>query len=37
MKLWKRLIDARIRKEVMIAEQQFGFMLEGVPLTQSSV
>ena len=26
MKLWKRVIKARIRKEVTIAEQQFGFM-----------
>ena len=26
MKLWERVIEARIRKEVMIAEQQFGFM-----------
>ena len=26
MKLWKRVIEARIRKEVTIAEQQFGFM-----------
>ena len=27
MKLWERVIEARIRKEVTIAEQQFGFML----------
>ena len=27
MKLWERIIEARIRKEVTIAEQQFGFML----------
>ena len=26
MKLWKRVIESRIRKEVTIAEQQFGFM-----------
>ena len=26
MKLWERVIEARIRKEVMIAEQQFGLM-----------
>ena len=26
MKLWERVIEARTRKEVMIAEQQFGFM-----------
>ena len=26
MKLWERVIEARIRKEVTIAEQQFGFM-----------
>ena len=26
MKLWERKIDARIRKEVRVAEQQFGFM-----------
>ena len=26
MKLWKRIIEARIRKEVTIAEEQFGFM-----------
>ena len=26
MKLWERIIEARIRKEVTIAEQQFGFM-----------
>ena len=26
MKLYERVIEARIRKEVMIAEQQFGFM-----------
>ena len=26
MKLWKRIIEARIRKEVTIAEQQFGVM-----------
>ena len=26
LKLWERIIEARIRKEVMIAEQQFGFM-----------
>ena len=25
-KLWERIIEARIRKEVTIAEQQFGFM-----------
>ena len=25
MKLWERIIEARIRKEVTIAEQQFGF------------
>ena len=25
MKLWERAIEARIRKEVTIAEQQFGF------------
>ena len=28
MKLWERVIEARIRKEVMIAEQQFGFTSE---------
>ena len=27
MKLWERIIEAIIRKEVTIAEQQFGFML----------
>ena len=27
MKLWERIIEARIRKEVTIAEQQFEFML----------
>ena len=26
MKLWERIIEARIRNEVTIAEQQFGFM-----------
>ena len=26
MKLWERVIEARIRKEVTIAKQQFGFM-----------
>ena len=26
MKLWERVIEARIRKEVTIGEQQFGFM-----------
>ena len=26
MKLWEKIIEARIRKEVTIAEQQFGFM-----------
>ena len=26
MKLWERVIEARVRKEVTIAEQQFGFM-----------
>ena len=26
MKLWERIIEARIRKKVTIAEQQFGFM-----------
>ena len=26
MKLWERIIEAMIRKEVTIAEQQFGFM-----------
>ena len=26
MKLWERIIKARIRKEVTIAEQQFGFI-----------
>ena len=26
MKLWERVTEARIRKEVTIAEQQFGFM-----------
>ena len=26
MKLWERIIEARIRKEVTIAKQQFGFM-----------
>ena len=26
MKLWERVIEARIRKEVTIAEKQFGFM-----------
>ena len=26
IKLWEREIEARIRKEVTIAEQQFGFM-----------
>ena len=28
MKLWERVIEARIRKEVTIAEQQLGFMPE---------
>ena len=28
IKSWKRIIEARIRKEVTIAEQQFGFMPE---------
>ena len=28
MKLWERIIEARIRKKVTIAEQQFGFMPE---------
>ena len=28
MKLWERVIEARIRKEVTIVEQQFGFMKE---------
>ena len=27
MKLWERVIEARIRKEVTIAKQQFGFLL----------
>ena len=27
IKLWERVIEARIRNEVTIAEQQFGFML----------
>ena len=26
MKLWERVIEARIRKKVTIAEQKFGFM-----------
>ena len=26
MKLWERVIEARLRKKVTIAEQQFGFM-----------
>ena len=26
MKLWKKVIEARIKKKVTIAEQQFGFM-----------
>ena len=26
IKLWERVIEARIRKEVTIAEQQFGFL-----------
>ena len=26
MKLWERIIEVRLRKEVTIAEQQFGFM-----------
>ena len=26
MKLWERVIEARLRKEVRVAEQQFGFM-----------
>ena len=26
MKLWERVIEARIRKNVRIGEQQFGFM-----------
>ena len=26
MKLWERVIEARIRKEVTIGKQQFGFM-----------
>ena len=26
MKLWERVIEARLRKVVQIAEQQFGFM-----------
>ena len=26
MKLWERVKEARIKKEVTIAEQQFGFM-----------
>ena len=28
MKMWERVIDSRIRKEMTIAEQQFGFMPE---------
>ena len=27
IKLWERTIEARIRKEVTIAEQQFGFII----------
>ena len=26
MKLWERVVEARIRKEVTIAKQQFGFI-----------
>ena len=26
MKMWERIMEARLRKEVMIGEQQFGFM-----------
>ena len=26
MKLWERVVDARLRREVMISEQQYGFM-----------
>ena len=26
MKLWERVIEARLRKEVRVVEQQFGFM-----------
>ena len=26
MKLWKRVIEARLKKEVRVAEHQFGFM-----------
>ena len=37
IKLWERVIEARIRKEVTIGEQQFGSCQEGVPPTQSSV
>ena len=28
MKLWERVIESRLRKVVMISENQFGFMLE---------
>ena len=37
MKLWERVIEARIRKEVTIGEQHLGSCQEGVPPTQSSV
>ena len=26
MKLWERVVEARLRREVMINEQQYGFM-----------
>lgn len=26
MKLWERIVEARLRGEVMICEQQYGFM-----------
>ena len=28
MKLWERVVEARLRKEVMIGDQQFGFMTQ---------
>ena len=37
MKLWERTIEARIRKKVTIAKQQFRSCQEGVPPTQFSV
>ena len=38
MKLWERVIEARLRKEMRVAEQQYsGLCLEGVLLMQYSV